>query len=322
MKRLTIIPLATLMFTSQGVNAQDIHFNDVTSMAVWYNQALKTDRKVDLRLAYRDVRYENLLAFQSMAAMLNLPLMNKQRREKKNDNGYLSVSIAGAYDQSSDGIYKNNIALAGMSYAQRLSAKEIYLAAGFQGSLTQNTFSYSGTSFPDQYSPNGPTANPTNDPINITRINSWYSINAGLSLFKNTEERDWYIGLSLRHANRPFTDEAKTVDFRMPRNWSLQSGITFKSKRDQILLQTLVHLKARAYEYLLGARYTLNLNPLGFNGDIGLGLSCRLQDAIIPNLRFRVGSSVFSFFYDKNISGIDAAGYTRRGFELSLVQQF
>jgi type IX secretion system PorP/SprF family membrane protein len=322
MKKIKISLLLLITLIGGDAYAQDIHFNDVTAMGIWYNQSLKTDRKIDVRLAYRDVRYERLVAFQSAAAMVNLPLMKKERRQQANDNGFLTTSIGAAYDQSNNGIYKNNIGLLGLSYAQRLSADQVYLSAGFQGTFTQYRYSYSGTLFPDQFGPNGPTSNPTTDPSNVARSFSWFSLNAGLSLFKTTEAQEWYLGVSLRHANQPFTDQAKTATYRLARTWGTQAGVTFKNDREQIALYGVVNLKAKATEYLVGAKYTKTLNEIGFNGDIGFGLGYRVKDAIIPNLRLRIGKSVLGLFYDKNISGIDGANYTRKGLEISLIQQF
>ncbi|MFM1794353.1 MAG: hypothetical protein RL642_738, partial [Bacteroidota bacterium] len=44
-------------------NGQDLHYADVQSMNLWYNQSLKLNKQKDIRFNFRDIKYQSLLAF-------------------------------------------------------------------------------------------------------------------------------------------------------------------------------------------------------------------------------------------------------------------
>lgn len=315
------ISLVALCATSESLS-QDIHFNDVQTTAIWYNQSLKMNKKIELRLDYRKVEYENLMAFHSGAVMINYPLLSKKKREADDNNGYLSATLSAALDKSNKGIFKNNMGMFGLSYSQRLTGSKIYASAGFQGMFARSVLNFTNVNFPDQFDPNGPIpGSTTNDPLRAGRTFKWFSLNAGLSLFKNTEEQDWYIGASVRHVNSPYMDDERSIEYKLLPTWGGQAGITFKNNREQIGIYGVINWKAFANEYLLGLKYILPLERLDFNGDFGVGCAYRIKDAIIPNIRLRYGKTIGTFFYDYNISGIRASNYTRRGFELTLSHQ-
>ncbi len=326
MTKATIKAIVFLLITvSFGfVNAQDLNFADIKSMNLWYNQSLKLDRSTDLRLNYRDIKYQSLLAFRTASAMLNIPLLKKENRDDINGKSFLSATAAGAFDKSNKGVFTNNTGMIGLSYAQRLSENQTFVALGFQGTRTSTSLGTFGSLFPDQFDQYGPIPAATRDPLRAGRTYSWTSLNAGISLFQNTEFKEWYVGTSLRHINRPFTDDQKTFVYRLAPTWGMQAGLTVKNESDQIGVYGNVNLKAKAYEYLVGARFAKAFDQ----GDdrkesslVAVGIALRLNDAIIPNLQLKLNKTTLSFHYDMNISGLKAAGYSRQGFEIALLQK-
>lgn len=300
--------------------AQDLHFADVQTMGVWYNQSLKLDNKIDLRLNYRDVKYQSLVAFRTASALVNLPVFKKEGAT----NSFLNFTAGGNFDQSNAGIFKNNTLLLGISYAQQLSDNQTYLAAGFQGTSTRSVFGSSSVSFPDQFDQYGPLPSGTRDPLNAGRSYTWNSLNAGISLFQNTDIKEWYVGASLRHLNRPYTDENKTEAYRLAPTVGVQAGMTIKSDYDQFGVYGLMNLQADAYEYLLGAKFNRILTKAEGNNEgtaFGAGIALRVHDAIIPNVQLKFNKTVLGIHYDMNISGLKAAGYSRQAFELAITQR-
>lgn len=300
--------------------AQDLHYADVQSMNLWYNQALKMDKQRDIRMNFRDIKYQSLLAFRTASGMLNIPLIRKENMNN-NQKGYLSATVAGAFDKSHRGVFKNNTGMLGLSYSQKLTDNDMYISVGFQGTRTRTMLNTSTVLFPDQFDQYGPVPTATRDRYGLGRSYGWTSLNAGISLYQKTEAMDWYAGMSMRHINRPFTDELKTSTYRLAPTFGMQAGITVKNDRDQFGVYGIANLKANAYEYLFGAKLTKQLN----DGDgstegtaLGVGLAIRMRDAIIPNLQLRFNKTTLGFHYDVNISGLRAAGYTRNGFELAL----
>ena len=321
MRKLVILMLVQMiMYCSVG---QDLHYADIQTMNLWYNQSLKTDRHADIRLNFRDIKYQSILAFRTTAGLLNIPLLKKNSNSGNDEKGFLNITAGGAYDKSNRGIFKNSTGLLGLSYSQLLSDNLIYLSAGFQGSITQTRLGTFGMLFPDQFDQFGPLPSDTRDPLKAGRSYSMSSLNAGLSVYQNTESSEWYIGASLRHINRPFTDEQKTDAYRLAPTAGLQAGLTVKSDKDQVGVYGIANLKARAYEYIVGAvfRRIIDRSDKVDASSLGIGLALRINDAVVPNLQLKLKKTTFSFHYDMNISGLKAAGYSRQGFELSMKQQ-
>ena len=317
---IVIILILTIGYKSWG---QDLHYADIQSMNLWYNQSLKTDRHADIRLNFRDVKYQSILAFRTASGLLNIPLIKAKSSNSKDGKGFLYFTAGGALDKSNRGVFKNSTGLVGLSYSQLLSDDLIYLSAGFQGSMTQTRLGTAGMLFPDQFDQYGPLPSATSDPLRAGRSYSTTSLNAGMSVYQNTDNKEWYIGGSLRHINRPFTDEQKTDAYRLAPTTGLQAGLTVKNEKEQVGVYGVANLKAKAYEYLVGAifRKIIDSDEKGDDSSLGIGLALRLNDAVIPNLQLKLKKTTIGFHYDMNISGLKAAGYSRQGFELGLKQQ-
>lgn len=303
--------------------AQDLHYADVQTMNIWYNQSLKMDKQRDVRFNFRDIKYQSLLAFRTASGMVNIPLIKKQNLNNS-EKGFLSATAAGAFDKSNRGVFKNNTGMLGLSYAQKLSTNDMFISVGFQGTMTRSILNTSSALFPDQFDRYGPLPSTTRDRHGAGRSYNWASLNAGISVYQKTEEVDWYVGASMRHINRPFTDEFKTTQYRLAPTFGMQGGLSVKSGLDEIGVFGIMNWKAQAHEYLVGARLTKQLDDGDGSTDgtaLGAGVSLRLRDAIIPNLQLRFDKTTIGFHYDINISGLKAAGFTRNGIELAVIQR-
>lgn len=308
-----------LLWQSILAVAQDFHYADVQTMNLWYNPSLKTTRQGDLRINYKDIKYRSLSAFSNGNAIVSLPLLKKDRYGVTDRKGFFTATAAGAYDRSNRGAFKHNTAMLGISYAQPLTADQVYLALGFQGTTTNASFGGITGLFPDQFDAYGPLSVVSQDPLRSGRSLQWVSFHSGLSLFQQTKEREWYLGTSARHLNNPYTDEQKTDDYRLATQISVQGGLTVKNELHQFGVYSILNWKAEASEYLLGARFGRTLDE-AVDGNEGtalfFGVGFRLRDAIIPNLQMKFNKTIVGFHYDINISGLRAMGYTRQGFEL------
>lgn len=319
-----LILLLTILVTGLAAMCQDLHYADVRTMNLWYNQSLKMDKTSDVRFNFRDIKYQSLLAFRSASGMLNIPLVRKADINTYDAKGFLSATAAGAFDRSNRGFFKNSTGLLGLSYSQRLSDNLVYLSAGFQGTTTMTSFGTTGGLFPDQFDEYGPLPTGTQDPMRSGRSYNWMSLNAGLSLYQNTKYKEWYVGGSVRHINRPFTDEQKTTEYRLAPTLGVQAGLTVKNENEQIGVYAIANWKAEAYEYLVGAKLSKTIDQgKGANdgSSIGVGLALRLKDAVIPNVQLKLNKTTIGLHYDMNISGLKASGYSRQGFEVAIMQR-
>lgn len=311
--------------------AQDVHFANVQRMAQWYNASLKQHHDNDLLLNFRDIRYQNDMAFLTGAGLMNISTLRKEDRELKVRRSFGNITAGVVFDQSNEGLYKNNIGMLGISYAVKMNDRGMYMAAGFQAMVTNMKFGRTGI-FQDQYDQYGPiTGAASADPLRAGKTFAFGSVNAGWSMFQNTDRINWYAGLSMRHVNRPFTEESRTILYRMPRVFGAQAGLKLKSAYSTVDLYAMMNVKAKAHEWIGGFRYNFLLGENSLEGfangtkqDVVLGVGCmyRMNDAFIPDVQLSVGNTNLSFNYDANISGIRSAGFSRRGFELLLTQKF
>jgi hypothetical protein len=319
-----------MLGTASVLNAQDIHFTDVQGMLQWYNASLKQHKHNDLLLNLRDVRYHSNLAFQTGTALVNVSTEKKQDRSSSELRNYGNVMLGAAFDKSNNGLFRNNIGLLGYSYAMNLNSRGLYMAAGFQGLLTSYRLGGNGV-YQDQLDQFGPIrGGMTLDPLRIGKRFTYFSLNAGWSMFQRSEKLDWYAGLSMRHVNRPFTEETKSLQWKLPVTSGLQGGVSLKNEFSQVDFFGMINLKAKAHEWIGGLRYNFLLGDNTqddtelTNQNIVLGFGCiyRVNDAIIPEIQLKVGKTGIGLHYDMNMSGIRASGFTRRGFELQLLQKF
>jgi len=305
-------------------NGQDLHYADVQSMNLWYNQSLKLNKQKDIRFNFRDIKYQSLVAFRNASIMVNVPFV-KKGSEGFDKKSFVSATAAGSFDKSNKGVFKNNTGMLGLSFSQKLSANDLYLSLGFQGMHTNTSLGELGGSFfPDQFDQYGPVPSVSRDPLRAGRSYGWTSINSGLSIFQNTQSVEWYAGASVRHLNRPYTDEQKTKAFRLKPTLGVQAGFTVKNEYNQFGVYGITNWKAEAAEYLIGAKvqHSLDQPSNGYEGSsIGLGFAFRVKDAVIPNLQLKLNKTTIAVHYDINISGLRAAGYSRQGVELMIAQK-
>jgi hypothetical protein len=305
-------------------SAQDLNYADVQSMNLWYNQSLKLNQQKDIRFNFRDIKYQSLLAFRNASIMVNVPFV-KKGADGFDKKSFFSATAAGSFDKSNKGVFKNNTGMLGVSFSQRLSANDLFLSLGFQASRTNTRLGdLGGSFFPDQFDQFGPVPSVSRDPLRGGRSYGWTSINSGLSIFQNTQSLEWYVGTSVRHLNKPFTDELKTESFRLKSTLGLQAGITVKNELNQFGLYGITNWKAEAAEYLIGARlqHSLDEPSDGYEGSaISVGFAFRVRDAVIPNLQLKLNKTTIGIHYDINISGLSAAGYSRQGVELMIAQK-
>jgi hypothetical protein len=328
-----ILGLFLLVGSTSLAIAQDLHFADVQQMGQWYNQSLKRGRNGEVHANFRDIRYQNLLAFRTGTLLLNLPLSKGKDTLAAEDQGYFNVSVGAKFDQANTDFFKGTTGLLGLSYAQPLNRDGLFASIGFQGTVTTNRYGGAGT-FPDQFNEYGPISGAvSDDPLRAGYKFSFFSLHAGASLFQVGTDVEWYLGASVRHLNRPFTENNKLADFRMNPTTGLQGGVTYYSDRSSIAFYGTGNWKGRASEILVGTQYQLlisgNSRPSETaksdnEQDVSVSLGCaiRIKDGLIPAVGLNYNKTRVALHYDMNSSSIRTSGFVRRGFELVLTQKF
>jgi len=314
--------IAVLAFAGYKATAQDIHFAQVKNVQKWYNASLKNENdERNLTVNYRNISYKQLVAFKSVAAIADIPLIGKAARQSDDKKGYLGISGGFAVDQSNSGILRNTTALVGISYHLPVDMnRSTFISMGVQGAAFQSRINMNGVTTPDQFDKFGLINYTPDDPSLAGRVD-FFSFNAGLSVSHEDEKKVWYLGASVRHANRPLANLEGNTEYRLPVTVGFQGGYKKISGNDSYGLDVFTNFKAKAYEHIATVFYDYTFDVTDFEGAVGLNLSYRYNDAIIPGMQIRANKTIFSFNYDI-IAGGSKAGVSRTGFELGVRQVF
>ena len=321
-KFLSILILVGLTGLARG---QEINFSRVQDMTIWYNQSLKTDKQNSFVLNYRSVTYGGQIAYNSAAAMVDLPLLSKDAKERAN-SGYFSVSAGAASDKTNDGILNNSLGTLGISYAVPIGRHETYLAAGFQAQYYQSSFNVAGVSnaFGDQFNAYGPIEGaPSADRLATGWNYGHFNLNGGLSIFSNGRYDKWYVGASVMQVNQPYAYKIKSDSTRLKPDIGIQGGYKFTTKEDdEVAFYMSMNWEGPAYRHYYELIYTKAIPGVQGGAAVGLGLGYRYDDALVPNVELRYQKLTMAILYDVNISTISASGIARDGLELSLKMDF
>jgi type IX secretion system PorP/SprF family membrane protein len=317
--------ILSLLLLAGFARGQEINFSRVQDMAIWYNQSLKTDKQNSLKLNYRNVQYGGQIAYNSVAALYDMPLLSKEAKTKENA-AYFSLAAGAASDKSNDGILNNVTGMLGISYAVPIGRKETYLAAGFQGAYYQSNFNVNGVSnaFGDQYDAYGPIEGaPSADRLASGWSYGHFNLNAGVSVFSNARYDKWYFGVSAMQINKPYSYKIKSDSTRLKMNYGIQGGYRYVTQSDdEVAFYMAMNWQGPAYRHYYNFSYTKSIPGVTGGAAVGLGLGYRYDDALIPNLEIRYQKLIIGILYDINISTISAAGVSRNGLELALKIDF
>ena len=321
-KFLSILILVGLTGLARG---QEINFSRVQDMTIWYNQSLKTDKQNTFVLNYRSVTYGGQIAYNSAAAMVDLPLLSKDAKDRPN-SGYFSVSAGAASDKTNDGILNNSLGTLGISYAVPIGRHETYLAAGFQAQYYQSSFNVAGVSnaFGDQFNAYGPIEGaPSSDRLASGWNYGHFNLNGGLSVFSNGRYDKWYVGASVMQVNQPYAYKIKSDSTRLKPDIGIQGGYKFTTKEDdEVAFYMAMNWEGPAYRHYYELIYTKAIPGVAGGAAVGLGLGYRYNDALVPNVELRYQKLTMGILYDVNISTISASGIARDGLELALKMDF
>jgi hypothetical protein len=238
------------------------------------------------------------------------------------NSGFLSLSMGVAMDQSNQNILKNTLGVLGLSYAVPLTGNNQYLALSIQGSYVNSRLDLTNATFPDQFDRNGPIGGAvTTDPLGVGTPRSWFSSHLGVSMFQTGEEQSWSLGMSVRDVTSPRIERGTGQEFKLAPTIGFQGNYEMQRGSTRYGLHGIANFKAEAYEQLISTSVT-HLNKDSKLSSIKGGVAYRVRDAVIPYIELGLGSTNIGLFYELNISGINAAGYSRNAFEISLKKSF
>ena len=293
-------PLSAICATAQGP-----HFSAPEEMNIWYNPALKTNKHPQAQLHFKTVSYPGILTYTNKAASIDLPMIS--REAITTDNIFFANLSAGIQTESSADRFMNaSTAMLAFSYALPLNDNNTYLAIGFQGNYSFNRFGDGGSEhFPEGFDKYGAFASSmTNDPSQSGYSFGYFTAGAGAAVFHDSDQWQWYLGASIRHFNKPYTEWNRSE--RLAATTGIQGGYTMPVSSSSIISGYInISWQQNSPEQLFGLRYIHSLEDTTIN-TLFAGIGYRAGDALVPNLGLEWRGNRIAFYYEINTSPYEA----------------
>ena len=293
--------------------AQDPHFGGQQDMNIWYNPALKINKFPLVHFNMRSVSYPNIISYTSKAITFELPFVGKDVTDY-NNVPFVNFSAGVSTDNASGQFMTASTAMMSLSYALPLNNYNTYLALGFQGNYSFNRVG-TGTTyvFPDHFDKYGALSwSMMIDPALSDLNYEYFSAGIGAAIFQSGEQKQWYIGGSVRYFNHPYTEWSHST--QLPSKNGIQAGYTAPvSILNSISGYGNFTWQAGINEQFIAARYIHHFNDTSHNA-LSFGLGYRVGDAVVPDVALEIGASRAAFYYEINLFGNN---YHRKAFGFS-----
>ena len=303
------------MLLSTILPAQNVFFDGVQDMNVWYNPALKTNKLSLVHANVRSVKYQGVTSYTSKAISLELPPGSAKTYE--DNTGFTNLAFGMNADNANNGILKVSSAMMAFSYALPLNYGNTYLSAGLQAVYTFSRVGSSGVNYFDRdFDQNGAIGSAISaDPFQSGYQFNYFTAGAGASIFHSGTDKQWYVGASARHLNQPYTEWTKSS--RLSINLGLQAGYSKSiTVEDLIGGYGVFTRQGSVQQETIGIDYTHNLSDSA-DYAISIGLSYRFRDALIPNIGLKFGKNRIGFHYEYSLGISGFSAYRRTGVEFS-----
>ncbi|MFN7690683.1 MAG: PorP/SprF family type IX secretion system membrane protein [Bacteroidota bacterium] len=315
-----VLCLILFLFSFTWANAQDIHYSQFNSAAVYQNPANTGLFEGDYRLAgnFRNQYKVVTVGYNSTT------LSGDMRYKFKKHTIGLGAFIQN--DRAGDSRYGGNKLSLSLSYIKKISKDSAhFIALGFQPGLANRGIQTANLTFDNQYNGDGFSSNigPDENFANTNMIFADFSAGISWYMFRN-KRNTIQSGIAYQHFNKPqksfFNENPVAVSPKLNAHISLIKPISTyldiipeiqlsrQNKYNAINLGTWV-------KYWLGSSGTSDYAVYG-------GLFCRIGDAAIIAAavdyeNFRVGLS-----YDITFSQLKTANQLRGGAEVSVIYIF
>jgi len=206
-----------------------------------------------------------------------------------------------------------------LTYAIPLNEYGSYVSAGFSGNYNFSRVGSTiyGSNYPDGFDKQDALgAAVVADPYQSGYNFGYFSGSAGIAVFHDEENTKWYVGVSTRNFNHPYTEWNRTE--RLGSTTGIQAGYT-TAISEVTAMGGYANLSWRkgVYEHYFGVTYTRNMDDSA-NYKITGGIGYRPGDALVPNMTLTVKRTLISFFYDINLPNTSYKTYRRKAYAFSL----
>lgn len=315
---LVFLIVILLTFSTSLIQGQDIHMPALQDLNILYNPALKTDKTAKTYTGFRLVNYPGIISYSSKLIAIELPLIPKNQ-DFDNAERYFNITAAINTTGAKDNSMAASGATVAISYALPLNGNGTYIATGFAANYNFNRV---GNTIFGGYYPSGFDqkdalgAALVADPYQSGYNFGYFSSGAGISVFHTEESMHWYVGVSTRNFNHPYTEWNRTS--KLGSNNGVQAGFS-TAINELAAFGAYANLSWHSgiQEHFIGATYTRSIDDSA-NYKITGGIGIRPGDALVPNLALTVKKLLVSFFYDLNLPHNSYKLYQRKAYSFSL----
>lgn len=309
--------------------AQDIHFSQTTETPLLINPSQAgLGNDVRAYVNYKD-QWRSVVSapYKTINASVDLALL------KRNSGTHLGVGIDIFNDKAGDANMVTSLGqlnLAGVVAINNSNLLSIGLSTGYGMRNMNNTVLSWGNQYDGQQYNSGL---PTGEPASFASF-SYLDIGAGASWFFATgnssmtskDAKIFNIGFSVQHLNKPMYSFYGQSDKRLPMKIVAHGNASIGLKNTNLILEPsyFVALQGGHREIIPGMMLKYIFGQTSLYTDrkkssaLSYGLFFRVNDAIVPMLRYEYSYWSIAASYDFNISGLTAASRARGGFEISL----
>ncbi len=206
-----------------------------------------------------------------------------------------------------------------LTYALPLNGEGTYISTGFNVNYNFNRI---GSTIYGGYYPEGfdkqdalgaaIVADPYQSGFNF----GYFSTGAGISVFHNDENTQWYAGVSTRNFNHPYTEWNRTS--RLGSNNGVQAGYTTAiNEVAAVGGYTNLSWHNGVHEHFFGATYTRNIDDSA-QYKVTAGIGFRPGDALVPSVAVKLKNTRVAFFYDFNLPNSNYTLNGRQAYSFSL----
>ncbi len=321
MKNYLSILLVLFCFNASFLNGQDIHhsqfYNSPLNLSPGLTGVFNGDQRVTINFR-RQWFIDNIVRYMTVTGSFDMKFIPKKWKTKGHFNGGLIFN----YDQAGDS--KMGLAHLGLniSYTYPLNTNNIITLGGLIG-LSQRRFN------PDELQWDAQYVNDIFDPTlpsgeNLAKTsNNFMDVSAGINYrWQKSKRTKIDFGVAAFHLNGPNQQFfGQSLAIKLPIRLNLNITPNFQiTKYIDLLLHAQYQNQKPFEETVFGAYVKFHLNTQrGKELKFLLGVSDRINDAIIPKIAVEWTDWYVGVSYDINNSGFDRYTLQRGGPEFSLI---
>jgi type IX secretion system PorP/SprF family membrane protein len=310
------------------VNAQDLHFSQISQMPLLLNPAATgvMDGWERVSLQHRNQWVGSNGKYNNTMASFDFNVL----KSEMNDRGYIGIGGFFFNDVAGDGKIGRQSASLSLSGILPMGRNGHSLSAGLQAGFGSSTLNPNALVFESQW--NGTEFDPTvlsgenlNNHFTYPDVGAGvlYQFDGGKSSFFGKNNSKFQLGASVYHVNRPSLKFAAGGTGVLNRKFVFHTMYTkdIADTKIQLELDAAQFIQGKQTETIFGAllKYKIreNGNYLGGQSQIGAGLHMRTFDAMVPSVMILMKGFRFALSYDFTISALRKA-QGGGSFELSM----